>query len=728
MLFLVLALSEGCATGGSPAEAAGSWAEGPARWLLLPDEFREIQRLRDDREVLAAIDRFWLRRDPDRTAPGNPSLRTFTERVTAADSLYADGDRRGSLTPRGRALILLGPPPALRYNQRQVQTLQPRRVAGEAVSSIRIATLESWIYGPDDLSPELQALLAAAGRQPSIALLFEDLGNDRARLVEGQELLGLAARSWVRGTEPSSRAETTVIADLDQRLAKYSPVPLVPDLSALSARDREALAKLNEASALIDEIFLRQAWAGGPALREELSRLQGPRADLVRDFFALNFGPWDRLDERKAFLGEAPHPQGAGFYPEDLTREEFEDWLAKHPEDREAFTSGVTVIRREAGRLVAIPYSKEYRTWLEPAAHLLREAAALTENASLAKFLRSRAAAFLTDDYFPSDVDWMDLNAPVEVTIGPYETYEDELFGYKAAFEAYVTVNLPAEAAELARFKERLPWLERNLPIPDEIKNLDRGTESPIRVVDVARAAGDARAGVPAIAFNLPNDERVREAKGSKKVLLRNLMRAKYERILVPIAERVLVPGQVPEVTFDAYLNEVLHHELSHGLGPGTITKDGKKTEVRLELKELFSTIEEAKADVMGVYNILALIDQGEMPAALRSALEPTYVAGLFRSARFGVDEAHGQGVVAQFNYLLEKGALSVDGEGRFRALSEAFPGAIRELLHDLLILQANGDYQGTKAFLERYGNASPVLRAAIDRLAEVPVDIRLLP
>ncbi len=523
-------------------------------------------------------------------------------------------------------------------------------------------------------------------------------------------------------------SENDVIADIDQRLAKYAPVPLEPDLSALSDRDRQALAKLDQVAPLINEIFWRQAWAGGPALRQELTSWQGPKAEAARDFLAVNFGPWDRLDERKAFLGETPRPKGAGFYPEDLTQADFEAWIANHPEDKEAFTSEVTVIRRDGDRLVAIPYSQEYKEWLEPAAKLLNEAADLTDNASLAKYLRSRAAAFLSDDYFQSDVDWMDLDAPVEVTIGPYETYEDDLFGYKAAFESYVTVNLPAEAAQLSRFKERLPWLERNLPIPDAMKNFDRGSESPIRVVDVASAAGDARAGVPAIAFNLPNDERVREAKGSKKVLLRNLMRAKYDRILTPIATRVLDPAQVADVTFDAYLNEILHHELSHGLGPGTITKDGKKTEVRLELKELFSTIEEAKADVMGVYNILALIEQKEMPATLRAALEPTYVAGLFRSARFGVDEAHGQGVVAQFNYLMEKGALKVDADGRFQAVSDKFPGAIKDLLHDLLILQGNGDYAGTTAFLEKYGRAGTELRAAIDRLAEVPTDIRMVP
>ena len=244
-------------------------------------------------------------------------------------------------------------------------------------------------------------------------------------------------------------------------------------------------------------------------------------------------------------------------------------------------------------------------------------------------------------------------------------------------------------------------------------------------MVDVVFTSGDANRGVQTIAYNLPNDERVREAKGSKKVLLRNVMRAKYDKILRPIAERVLAPADVQRVTFDAFFAEVLHHELAHGLGPGTITVDGRQTEVRKELKELFSTLEEAKADVMGVYDILALIEQGEMPAALRDALEPTYVAGLFRAARFGVHEAHGQGVVAQFNYLLEKGALEVDAEGRFRAVSAKFPGAIRDLLRDMLALQARGDYAGTKAFLDKYGHPTPELLAAIGRLGDVPVDIR---
>jgi hypothetical protein len=313
------------------------------------------------------------------------------------------------------------------------------------------------------------------------------------------------------------------------------------------------------------------------------------------------------------------------------------------------------------------------------------------------------------------------------VTIGPYETYEDGLFGYKAAFESFVTVALPEQSAALARYVAELPWLERNLPIPDEHKNLDRGAESPIRVVDEVFTAGDARAGVATLAFNLPNDERVREAKGSKKVLLRNVMRAKYDRILEPIAREVLAPEDLEHLSFDAYFDFILHHELAHGLGPGRITVDGRETEVRLELRDLYSTLEEAKADVMGVYDILALVERGEMDAELRETLPATYLAGLFRSARFGLHEAHGRGVVAQFNYLLDKGALAVDEAGRFRVVEERFPGAIGELLHDMLMLQAEGDYAGTEAFLDRWGVATPELEAAIARLGEVPVDIRPL-
>lgn len=546
--------------------------------------------------------------------------------------------------------------------------------------------------------------------------------------LAGLAALGVALNVSAAGkpAAPPSGKELRIVPDIEKRVAQFAPTPLHADLSSLQGDDRKVLDKLVAASRLLNEVFLRQAWTGNPAMRDQLQSTTGPHAEAARRYFDLNFGPWDRLAERQPFIGDKTRPPGAGYYPEDLTKQAFEDWIAKHPGDKEKFTSTVTVIRHgQGGGLTAVPYSREYAEWLKPAARLLRKAAALARNASLKKFLELRAAAFESDDYYASDVAWMDLDAPVEVTIGPYETYEDDLFGYKAAFESFVTVNLPRESAALTRYKERLPWLEKNLPIPDADKNLHRGTDSPIRVVDIAYGAGEAQAGVQTVAFNLPNDERVREAKGSKKVLLHNMMRAKYDQILLPIAGRVLDPAQVKDVSFDAYFNEILHHELSHGLGPGTITVNGRKTEVRLELKELFSTLEEAKADVMGVYNILALIGQGDMPAALRHSLEPTYVTGLFRAARFGVDEAHGRGVVAQFNYLQKKGALVTDARGRVHAVSEKFPGAIRDLLHDMLTLQARGDYSGTKQFLDTYGKPTQALRDALGRLQDVPVDIR---
>jgi len=416
---------------------------------------------------------------------------------------------------------------------------------------------------------------------------------------------GILMVAILAGCAPSVEEEAAittrslqVATDVAERLAQFEPTELVADVSSLSEGELRVLEMLVQAARSMDEIFLRQVWQGNPGLQAELQGVEDPEMDAARAYFTVNFGPWDRLAEMAPFVGTKAHPPGAGYYPEDMDRAEFENWIADHPEDEGAFTSEFTVIRRQDDGLVAVPYAQEYRQWLEPVIAKLREAAAATDNASLRSFLSLRADAFETDDYYDSDVAWMELDSPVEVTIGPYETYEDSLFGYKAAYEAFVTVALPAESAALEGFKQELPWLEMNLPIPEEHKNLDRGTESPIRVVDVLFAGGDTKAGVQTLAFNLPNDERVREAKGSKKVMLRNILRAKFDKILVPIAERVLAPEDLSRVSFDAFFNESLHHELSHGLGPGTIDVDGRQTEVRLELKDLYSTMEEAKADV----------------------------------------------------------------------------------------------------------------------------------
>jgi hypothetical protein len=515
-----------------------------------------------------------------------------------------------------------------------------------------------------------------------------------------------------------------VVNDIVERRAQFVEQSLTADVAHLSEGDRQALKHLVEAARAIDEIFRLQAWAGNPEFVPDVVALDGEGADAARDYYRIMYGPWDRLHHYEPFIGEQPHPDGAGYYPEDMTSEEFEAWLEAHSSDREAFTSLFTIIRRKDEGLVAVPYSAAYRELLDIAADELMAAARATDNESLRRFLELRAEAFVTDDYYASDVAWMDLDSDIEVVIGPYETYEDHLFGYKAAFESFVCVAQPEDSARLEVFKSQLPFLERNLPIPDEHKNFDRGSESPIRVVDELFTAGDTRAGVQTIAFNLPNDERVREEKGSKKVLLKNVMRAKYEAILTPIASRVLPEGEAHLIDFEAFYQFTLHHELSHGIGPGQITVDGRDTEVRLELRDLYSAFEEAKADVLGVYDIYALVESGVMSPEILDSLPWTYTAGMFRTTRFGVAEAHGLGMVLQANYLLEKGAVKLTESGRFQPVPELFEESFRDLAHELLMIQALGDYDAAVAMVDRYGTVHPAMVAAIDALTDLPVDI----
>jgi len=515
-----------------------------------------------------------------------------------------------------------------------------------------------------------------------------------------------------------------VVDDIFERRAQFVEMSLDADVSHLSAGDREALQHLVQAARAVDEIFRLQAWAGNPGFAPAVEALEGEGAEAAKDYYRIMYGPWDRLAHHEPFLGDRPHPDGAGYYPEDMTAGEFEAWLEAHPADREALTSLFTVIRRDGDALVAVPYSKAYQEYLEIAARELEAAAEATDNESLRRFLELRAEAFFTDDYYESDKAWMDLDSDIEVVIGPYETYEDGLFGYKAAFESFVCVAQPEDSARLEVFKSQLPFLERNLPIPDEHKNFDRGSESPIRVVDELFAAGDTRAGVQTIAFNLPNDERVREEKGSKKVLLKNIMRAKYDAVLGPIAARVLPEDEVDRIAFEAFYQFTLHHELSHGIGPGQITVDGRDTEVRLELKDLYSAFEEAKADVLGLYDIYALVESGVMSPEILDNLPWTYTAGMFRTTRFGVAEAHGLGMVLQANYLFENGAVELTGDGRFRPVPDRFAETFRALAQELLMIQALGDYEGALDMVERYGSVHPAMAAAIEGLADLPVDV----
>jgi peptidase M49-like protein len=516
---------------------------------------------------------------------------------------------------------------------------------------------------------------------------------------------------------------------LSGRVAQFAPAVLDFDDRTLQPWEKQVLKKLVEASFVLHDVYALQVSESVPQWRGRLETEQGVGKDAAKDYFAIMVGPWDRLEHDQPFLEVGPKPPGASYYPLDMTKPEFEAHIAKNPQDKAAFTGYFTVIRRaQDGKLKAVPYSEYYSSDLTRAASLLREAATTSQNASLKDFLNKRAQAFVSNNYYASDVAWMDLkDTRVEPTIGPYEVYEDALFGYKAAFESFITVADPAASAELDGLKGRMQQLERSLPMEDRYKSVNRPFESPIRVVDVVYTAGDARRGVQTIAFNLPNDEKVIEAKGSKKVMLRNVMRAKFDRILTPIAGQVLDPALARDVQFQPWFINVLMHELAHGLGPKSITTpSGEKTTVNRQLKELYSAIEEAKADVTGLHNLSVLEKQGVYDASFVRRAYVGHLADLFRAVRFGTSEAHGKANLLQFNWLREKDALRVDARtGQFSADLPAVVEANRQLAEQLLTLQAQGSYDAAKNLLARYGQERPELAAALQKLGTVPVDIR---
>lgn len=556
--------------------------------------------------------------------------------------------------------------------------------------------------------------------------------SQRPFLFAAASVLALAACS--RETAPPSaqtdareqamKEEPAVAAKdkLQTMRAQFAPVTMDVDTSFLTEEERAVVNKLNEVAKLMSEIYFRQRSEMNPQWRAEIAESGD---DLLLEMFDLHFGPWDTLDHDKPFYGDAALPEGAAFYPEGMTKQEFVKWIVDHPEDEKAFTSGYTVIRRTGdGGLEAIPYSVHYREWLEPAAKLMREAAAITTNESLKKFLTLRADAFLSDDYYESEMAWMDLDGPIEAAIGPYEVYTDGLFGYKTAFEAFITVKNPVESAALAKYKDFLRDMEANLPVDERYKNFKRGFESPIAVTYQVHGGGDNVPGVQTIAFNLPNDERVREAKGAKKVLLNNVLGAKFERILAPMAKDVLVADQAPLLMKEYMSGETLFHELSHSLGPGTITVDGEETTVNARLQELYSATEEGKADVMGAYNILYMMERGELPVAEKENFLATYFVGLFRAMRFGVNEAHGQGAAFQYTYFKKAGAFTVEG-GKYRLDFAKLEQAISDLTRDIVVLQGDGDYEKAKAFLSEYAVLDADAKTVIASLTHLPVDIQ---
>ncbi len=515
-------------------------------------------------------------------------------------------------------------------------------------------------------------------------------------------------------------------AELKKKIDQYAKTVIKYDGNLLDDRQKVVVNKLYQAAKIMDDIFLDQVYSKNVEIKKELSKSDETYDKLVLEYFNINFGPFDRLDHDKPFYENKAKPSGANFYPEDMTKEEFENFIKANPDKEEEFNSEFTMIRRENGVLTAIPYTEYYKKQLSEVSILMNEAAEYADNPSLKKYLVTRALAFQTNDYYDSDMAWMDLkDHAIEVIIGPYEVYEDGMFNYKASFECFLTLVDPESTEKLTTFANYLDELENNLPIPDDHKNFERGSDSPIVVAQEIFSSGDTKAGVQTLAFNLPNDERVRKAKGSKKVMIKNMHEAKFEQLLKPISEIVLEKSQAEFITFDAFFNHTLMHEMSHGLGPGFIKVNGKSTEVKKELKETYSTMEECKADILGMFNNKFMIGKGVYPESFDQEMWITFLAGIFRSVRFGINEAHGGGNAIIYNYMLENGAYEFNTEtGKVKViLDKAYP-VLKDLANIILMIQATGDYNGAKEMIKKYAVSSESMKILVEKLKVLPVDI----
>ena len=515
---------------------------------------------------------------------------------------------------------------------------------------------------------------------------------------------------------------------LQRMNAQFAPVGLTGDLRGLPDNERHALALIIEAAQIMDGLFLRQVSAANPTLLLELAKDMSPLGRARFEAFIIHKGPWSRLEHNTPFIpGVGAEPVAGDFYPAGSTKVEVERWFKSLPEPQRKVATGfyTTVRRTPEGGFIAVPYSIEYQGQLAAAARLLREAAALTSQPTLRKFLGLRADAFLSNDYYASDVAWMELDSSIEPTIGAYEVYEDEWFNAKAAFQGSISLRDAEESRKLEKFSGLLQDLESHLPIDAKLRNPKIGALAPISVVNLIYSSGDANRGVQTAAFNLPNDERITQAKGAKRVMLKNMQEAKFRHVLLPIAQVVLSPADRRNVAFDTFFTHILMHELVHGLGPHDIQVQGRATTVRQELQASSSAMEEAKADVAGLWAMQYLIDKGVIGKEAERTMYTTYLASMFRSIRFGLTEAHGLGVALQLNTFLDSGAVTVSREGLFAVVPAKFRESVTTLSRDLMVIQAAGDRAKAEALLARMGVIRPEVQRALDRLKRVPVDIR---
>jgi hypothetical protein len=507
-------------------------------------------------------------------------------------------------------------------------------------------------------------------------------------------------------------------ATLDDRLAKWKPVDMPFTATGLSARERQMVEKLVEASQYLDDIYWRQSDPEGLALYKSTKDAK------VKRLLMINGSRWDLLDENRPFVGSEPMPPGHALYPKDLTRADMEQYCKQHSQKKDQIYSGYTVVKRQGKDLVATPYHVEYKQFLEPAAKALRDAAALSDDAAFAKFLRLRADALLSDDYYPSDLAWLDLKDPkFDVIMAPYETYLDDLAGVKTSYGASVLVRNEQESARLALYQKYVPDIQDALPLPAADRPSKRGHLTPMEVMDAPFRGGDLRHGYQAVADNLPNDPRIHEKKGTKKIFFKNFLDARVNYVILPLAKRLMRQDQAARASGEGYMASTLMHEICHGLGPAFARTGGKQVDIREALGPVYSGLEEAKADVVGMFGLAWLMDRGAMPKAREQEFYDSYLAGIFRTVRFGTGEAHGRAEMMEFNYLFEQGAIRREN-GKYAVDYAKIRAGLAKLAKELLEMEATGDRARAEGWMKKFDTMPAELQAALKGTSDIPVDL----
>ncbi|HKD14163.1 MAG TPA: Zn-dependent hydrolase [Candidatus Angelobacter sp.] len=514
--------------------------------------------------------------------------------------------------------------------------------------------------------------------------------------------------------------------DIAAQLAKFKQVKMPFNTAGLSAKERKMVLKLVDAAQNLESIYWRQSDPKALDLYRRLEGCAGHQEQSLRRFLMINGSRYDLLEENKPFVGNDPFYPGRALYPAGITRDEIEAYVAKHPEKKAEIYSPYTVVKRQDDDLIGVPYHVEYKQWLEPAAKALREAAALSTDQAFANFLRLRADALLTDDYYESDLAWVDLEDPkFDIIFAPYETYLDDLLGVKTSYGTAIMVRNVDESKKLGTYKKYVPDIQDALPIAAEDKPSNKGHRTPMEVMDTPYRTGDLRHGYQAVADNLPNDPRIHQEKGTKKIFFKNFMDARVNYVVLPIGKLLMREDQAKLASMDGYLAAVLMHEISHGLGPNYARTASGQRDIREAIGPTFSGLEEAKADVVGLFGLNWLIDKGVLPKERAPEYYASYVAGIFRTVRFGVAEAHGRAEMMEFNYLSERGVIIRDSQSERYAIDFAkIPSAISDLAKELLEIEATGDRKRAEDWFKKYDSMPSELKSALQGVHDVPVDI----